>query len=82
MFRTPAAEALEWVADQCDQIKNQLPFRYSDEASNWGRVNGAAAYALKARALLYRASQTEQSGRQHRILGECGAGSSRLHHSE
>ena len=46
MFRTPAAEALEWVADQCDQIKNQLPFRYSDEASNWGRVNGAAAYAL------------------------------------
>ena len=21
MFRTPAAEALEWVADQCDQIK-------------------------------------------------------------
>lgn len=40
MFRTPAAEALEWVADQCDQIKNQLPFRYSDEASNWGRVNG------------------------------------------
>lgn len=56
MFRTPAAEALEWVADQCDQIKNQLPFRYSDEASNWGRVNGAAAYALKARALLYRAS--------------------------
>lgn len=57
MFRTPAAEALEWVADQCDQIKNQLPFRYSDEASNWGRVNGAAAYALKARALLYRASK-------------------------
>lgn len=56
MSRTPAAEALEWVADQCDQIKNQLPFRYSDEASNWGRVNGAAAYALKARALLYRAS--------------------------
>ena len=38
MSRTPAAEALEWVADQCDQIKNQLPFRYSDEASNWGRV--------------------------------------------
>ena len=57
MSRTPAAEALEWVADQCDQIKNQLPFRYSDEASNWGRVNGAAAYALKARALLYRASK-------------------------
>lgn len=56
MERTPAAEALEWVAAQCDLIKDVLPFRYSDETSNWGRVNGAAAYALKARALLYRAS--------------------------
>lgn len=54
--RTPAPEALQWVADQCDLIKDQLPFRYSNETSNWGRVNGAAAYALKARALLYKAS--------------------------
>lgn len=57
MHRTPAAEALEWVANQCDLIKDQLPFRYADEASNWGRMNGAAAYALRARALLYRASK-------------------------
>lgn len=57
MERTDAALALEWVADQCDQIKDILPFRYSDETSNWGRVNGAAAYALKTRALLYRASK-------------------------
>lgn len=56
MARTPAAEALQWVADQCDAIKDALPFRYSDETSNWGRVNGAAAYALKSRALLYKAS--------------------------
>ena len=54
--RTDAATALEWVAEQCDAVKDQLPFRYSNEASNWGRVNGAMAYALKARALLYRAS--------------------------
>jgi hypothetical protein len=39
--RTSAAEALQWVAD---------------ESINWGRVNGAAAYALKSRALLYLAS--------------------------
>lgn len=57
MSRTKAADALKWVADECDKIKNQLPFRYSDETNNWGRVNGATAYALKSRALLYRASE-------------------------
>ena len=56
MPRTPAADALDWVAAQCDEVKDLLPFRYSNENSNWGRVNGATAYALKARALLYRAS--------------------------
>lgn len=54
--RTPAAEALDWVVEQCDQVKDVLPFRYSNETSNWGRVSGAVAYALKSRALLYRAS--------------------------
>lgn len=57
MERTPAAQALEWVVSECDAVKDVLPFRYGDEASNWGRVNGAAAYALKSRALLYRASR-------------------------
>jgi hypothetical protein len=54
--RTPVADALKWVADECDKYKDDLPFRYSDEAENWGRINGAAAYAMKSRALLYRAS--------------------------
>lgn len=58
MERTPAPEALKWVADQCDEVikSGALPFRYSNEASNWGRMSGAVAYALKCRALLYRAS--------------------------
>ncbi|MDR1762814.1 MAG: RagB/SusD family nutrient uptake outer membrane protein [Dysgonamonadaceae bacterium] len=56
MERTPADEALKWIADQCDEVKDKLPFRYSNETENWGRVNGATAYALKSRALLYRAS--------------------------
>jgi hypothetical protein len=47
---------LQWVADECDKVKDALPFRYSNETTNWGRVNGATAYALKARALLYKAS--------------------------
>lgn len=54
--RKPAEEVLQWIADQCDLVKGELPFRYGDESVNWGRVNGATAYALKSRALLYRAS--------------------------
>lgn len=56
LSRTPAAEALAWVAAECDAVKDKLPFRYTEESVNWGRVNGATAYALKSRALLYRAS--------------------------
>ncbi|HYQ57794.1 MAG TPA: RagB/SusD family nutrient uptake outer membrane protein [Draconibacterium sp.] len=54
--RTPPAEALKWVADQCDDVISVLPFRYTNETENWGRVSGAVALALKSRALLYRAS--------------------------
>jgi hypothetical protein len=56
MERTNADDALKWIADQCDEVKDLLPFRYGNETENWGRVNGATAYALKSRALLYRAS--------------------------
>ena len=56
MARTNCADALKWIADECDKIKDVLPFRYAQEELNWVRVNGAAAYALKVRALLYRAS--------------------------
>lgn len=54
--RTAADEVLKWIADECDAVKDILPFRYRNEEQNWGRFNGAAAYALKSRALLYRAS--------------------------
>lgn len=57
MERTKTSDALKWIADECDAVKDLLPFRYSDETGNWGRVNGATAYALKSRALLYRASK-------------------------
>lgn len=62
------AEGLQWVVAQCDEIINggsitegseekcKLPFRYENENADWGRVNGATAYALKSRALLYLAS--------------------------
>ena len=54
--RTKGADVLKWIADECEAYKNDLPFRYSNEEENWGRVNGAAAYALKAKALILRAS--------------------------
>ena len=56
--RTPAPQALDWVISQCDEIINSgaLPFYYSNQAANWGRVSSAVAYALKCRAALYRAS--------------------------
>jgi len=56
--RKSAAEALQWVANECKYITDtlKLPFRYSNENENWGRLNGACAYALRSRALLYKAS--------------------------
>ena len=54
--RTPFAEVVEWIVSECDAIKGTLPFRYQNEDENWGRINGAAVYALKSRALLYKAS--------------------------
>lgn len=62
MARTNCADALKWIADECDAVKDVLPFRYSSEEENWGRVNGAAAYALRSRALLYRASPLHNTG--------------------
>ncbi|MDE6153097.1 MAG: RagB/SusD family nutrient uptake outer membrane protein, partial [Muribaculaceae bacterium] len=45
-----------WIISECEKYKNDLPFRYSNETENWGRINGAAAYAMKSRAALYLAS--------------------------
>ncbi len=53
--RDKASDVLKWVMDECDAVKNDLPFNWASEG-NWGRVNGALARALKSRASLYRAS--------------------------
>lgn len=55
--RSSFADVMDWVASECDAVKDVLPFRYANEDANWGRINGAAAYALKSRALLYKASE-------------------------
>ena len=60
--RSSAAEVLQWIINECDAVKGDLPFRYSNETENWGRINGAAAYALKSRAALYLASPLYNTG--------------------
>ena len=54
--RRSFAEVVDWIVSECDAIKDKLPFRYQNEDENWGRINGASVYALKSRALLYKAS--------------------------
>lgn len=66
MERTPASEIFDFIVNECDAVAPELPVDYSkldnDAAGNSekpenGRVTQGTALALKARALLYRASK-------------------------
>ncbi len=72
LTRAKAGDVLQWVANQCDNViaSGRLPLRYSNEASNWGRVNGCMAYALKSRALLYKASPLNLSKTTNAVSAE------------
>ena len=55
--RTPAAEIVKFIVDEIDEIAPHLPLSYSLEpGTEVGRATKIAAYALKARTLLYAAS--------------------------
>lgn len=55
--RTPAADVVKFIVDEIDEIAPHLPVSYSTEVgAEYGRANRVAAYALKARTLLYAAS--------------------------
>ena len=55
--RTPAAEIVKFIVDELDEIAPHLPISYATEVgAEFGRANRVAAYALKARTLLYAAS--------------------------
>ena len=55
--RTPAAEVVKFIVDEIDEIAPHLPVSYATEiGSEYGRATRVAAYALKARTLLYAAS--------------------------
>lgn len=55
--RTPAEKVVKFIVDELDEIAPNLPTSYADEPyAEIGRATKAAAYALKARTLLYAAS--------------------------
>ncbi len=55
--RTPADEIVKFIVDELDEIAPYLPVSYITEVgSEIGRVTRIAAFALKARTLLYAAS--------------------------
>lgn len=55
--RTPADKIVNFIVEECDAIAPYLPENYNTEVnSEVGRATRIAAYALKARTLLYAAS--------------------------
>ena len=55
--RTPAAEIVRFIVDELDAVAPYLPVSYTTEVgAEIGRATRVAAYALKARTLLYWAS--------------------------
>ncbi len=57
MERTPADKVVKFIVDELDDIATYLPVSYADEPyAEIGRATRGAAYALKARTLLYAAS--------------------------
>jgi len=57
LSRTSYEEIFDFIVSECNEIVNYLPASYADLSyTETGRVTRAAVLALKARALLYRAS--------------------------
>ena len=55
--RTPANEIVDFIVDELDAVAPYLPVSYATEVeAEVGRATRVAAYALKARTLLYAAS--------------------------
>ena len=55
--RTPAEQIVKFIVDECDAVAPYLPETYNTEVNaEVGRATRIAAFALKARTLLYAAS--------------------------
>lgn len=68
LTRTPAREVFDFVIDECNQIMQYVPMKWSDAVSglddteHTGRVNRMFVLALKARAAMYAASPLFDAG--------------------
>lgn len=57
MERTPALDILNWIVEELDEVAEYLPITYATELyPETGRATRPMCLALKARALLYKAS--------------------------
>ena len=54
--KTPVAEVLKFVAEECESVANELPLSHNEFYGETGRVTKGTALAVRARALLYAAS--------------------------
>ena len=71
--RTPAAEVVKFIVDELDEIAPHLPLSYATEVgAEFGRANRIAAYALKARTLLYAASPLHNVATWDEAAKACG----------
>ncbi len=62
--RTPYNEVFDFIVSECDEIVMELPVR-SNSYKEDGRITRAAVLALKARALLYKASDLFNNNSQY-----------------
>lgn len=61
--RTPEDEIVKFIVDECDAVAPHLPVSYATEVgTEIGRATRIAAFALKARTLLYAASPLHNPG--------------------
>ena len=76
MERTPADKVVKFIVDELDEIATYLPISYADEPyAEIGRATRCAAYALKARTLLYAASPLHNPNKDQRKWKEAAVAS-------
>ena len=69
--RTPADKIVKFIVDEIDEIAPHLPVSYAlVEGAEIGRATRIAAYALKARTLLYAASPLFNQGVSAEVVKE------------
>lgn len=65
--KTKFSDVIDYIATECKEIADKLPLSYNDvEGKQTGRITRGAALALRARALLYKASPLHSENDQNK----------------